>query len=86
MTDRQAIGQLRRLMIWLEAFKECFGHRAQTLALRRYIHESLTMWNRDDASVSWKDRAQNFRSCGTLMVTLLEAPRLAVLVQVTMTL
>ena len=36
MTDRHAIYQLRRLMTWFEAFKECFGRRAQMLALRRY--------------------------------------------------
>lgn len=42
MTDRQAVGQLRRLMTWLEAFKECFGHRAQTLALRRYVQGLLS--------------------------------------------
>jgi len=42
VTDRQAVGQLRRLMTWLEAFKECFGHRAQTLALRRYVQGLLS--------------------------------------------
>ena len=29
-------------MTWLEAFKECFGHRAQTVALRRYIQGLLS--------------------------------------------
>ena len=29
-------------MTWLEAFKECFGHRAQTLALRRYVQGLLS--------------------------------------------
>jgi SRSO17 transposase len=29
-------------MMWLEAFKECFGHRAQVLALRRYIQGLLS--------------------------------------------
>jgi pyruvate/2-oxoglutarate dehydrogenase complex dihydrolipoamide acyltransferase (E2) component len=29
-------------MTWLEAFKECFGHRAQALALRRYIQGLLS--------------------------------------------
>jgi SRSO17 transposase len=42
VTDRQAVGQLRHLMTWLEAFKECFGHRAQTLALRRYVQGLLS--------------------------------------------
>ncbi len=42
MTDRRAVSQLRRLMTWLEAFKECFGHRAQVLALRRYVQGLLS--------------------------------------------
>ena len=42
MTDRRAIAQLRRLMRWLEAFKECFGHRAQQVALRRYVQGLLS--------------------------------------------
>lgn len=42
MTDRRAVYQLRRLMTWLEAFKECFGHRAQVLALRRYVQGLLS--------------------------------------------
>ena len=29
-------------MTWLEAFKECFGHRAQVLALRRYVQGLLS--------------------------------------------
>src|SRR3984893_13796883 len=29
-------------MSWLEAFKECFGHRAQVLALRRYVQGLLS--------------------------------------------
>lgn len=42
MTDRRAVYQLRRLMRWLEAFKECFGHRAQKLAVRRYVQGLLS--------------------------------------------
>jgi SRSO17 transposase len=42
VTNRQAVRQLQRLMIWLEAFKECFGHRAQRLALRRYVQGLLS--------------------------------------------
>jgi SRSO17 transposase len=42
VTDRRAVNQLRRLMTWLEAFKECFGHRAQVLALRRYVQGLLS--------------------------------------------
>jgi len=42
VSDRHAVFQLRRLMTWLEAFKECFGHRAQVLALRRYIQGLLS--------------------------------------------
>ena len=29
-------------MTWLEAFKECFGHRAQKLAVRRYVQGLLS--------------------------------------------
>ncbi len=29
-------------MRWLEAFKACFGHRAQELALRRYVQGLLS--------------------------------------------
>jgi SRSO17 transposase len=46
--DRRAVYQLRRLMTWLEAFKVCFGHRAQVLALRRYVQGLLS----DSASKS----------------------------------
>jgi SRSO17 transposase len=42
VADRRAVYQLRRLMTWLEAFKECFGHRAQVLALRRYVQGLLS--------------------------------------------
>jgi SRSO17 transposase len=40
--DRRAVYQLGRLMTWLEAFKVCFGHRAQVLALRRYVQGLLS--------------------------------------------
>ena len=33
---------MHRLMRWLEAFKPCFGHRAQPLALRRYVQGLLS--------------------------------------------
>lgn len=42
MDDRRAVRQLHRLMSWLEAFKECFGHQAQHLALRRYVQGLLS--------------------------------------------
>jgi len=42
VSDRRAVYQLHRLMTWLEAFKECFGHRAQVLALRRYVQGLLS--------------------------------------------
>jgi|TARA_B100000315_G_scaffold243296_1_gene266533 SRSO17 transposase len=42
VTDRRAVAQLHRLMRWLEAFKECFGHRAQHVALRRYVQGVLS--------------------------------------------
>jgi SRSO17 transposase len=37
-----AAAQVRRLLTWLEPFKACFGHRAQQLALRRYIQGLLS--------------------------------------------
>lgn len=42
MTDAQARRQLQRLVAWLEQFKVCFGHRAQVLALRRYVQGLLS--------------------------------------------
>jgi SRSO17 transposase len=42
VADRRAIAQLRRLMPWLESFKECFGHHAQQLALRPYVQGLLS--------------------------------------------
>jgi SRSO17 transposase len=42
VSDRRAVSQLRRLMTWLEAFKGCFGHHAQHLALRRYVQGLLS--------------------------------------------
>lgn len=42
MSDRRAVLQLHRLMRWLEAFKDCFGHHAQRLALRRYVQGLLS--------------------------------------------
>ena len=42
MDTRCTVAQLRRLMRWLEAFNECFGHRAQRLALRRYVQGLLS--------------------------------------------
>jgi SRSO17 transposase len=41
VADRRTTAQLRRLMAWLESFKDCFGHRAQELALRRYVQGLL---------------------------------------------
>lgn len=38
MVDHTATARLQRLVRWLERFKECFGHRAQVLALRSYVH------------------------------------------------
>jgi SRSO17 transposase len=42
VTDRGAAAQLHRLLTWLEPFRECFGHRAQVLALRRYVQGLLS--------------------------------------------
>ena len=42
MSGRGATAQLQRLLSWLEPFKECFGHRAQVLALRRYVQGLLS--------------------------------------------
>jgi SRSO17 transposase len=36
--DRTATARIQRLMRWLESFQRCFGHRAQRLALRTYVH------------------------------------------------
>ena len=38
MIDRTATARIQRLMRWLEPFQRCFGHRAQRLALRTYVH------------------------------------------------
>ena len=38
MIDRTATGRVQRLIRWLEPFQRCFGHRAQRLALRTYVH------------------------------------------------
>ena len=42
MDDRRAVAQMRRLMRGLEAFTECVWHRAQRLALRRYVQGLLS--------------------------------------------
>jgi SRSO17 transposase len=36
--DRTATTRIQRLIRWLEPFQRCFGHRAQRLALRTYVH------------------------------------------------
>jgi SRSO17 transposase len=36
--DRTATAHVQRLIRWLEPFQRCFGHRAQRLALRTYVH------------------------------------------------
>jgi SRSO17 transposase len=36
--DRTATGRVQRLIRWLEPFQRCFGHQAQRLALRTYVH------------------------------------------------
>lgn len=35
--DRTATTRIQRLIRWLEPFQQCFGHRAQRLALRSYV-------------------------------------------------
>jgi len=35
--DRTASARIQRLIRWLESFQQCFGHRAQRLALRTYV-------------------------------------------------
>ena len=37
MVDHTATARIERLVRWLEAFKPCFGHRAQLLVLRTYV-------------------------------------------------
>jgi len=36
--DRTATARIQRVIRWLEPFQRCFGHRAQRLALRTYVH------------------------------------------------
>ena len=38
MVDQRATARIERLVRWLEQFKICFGHRAQLMALRTYVH------------------------------------------------
>ena len=38
MIDRTATARVQRLIRWLEPFQRCFGHRAQRVALRTYVH------------------------------------------------
>jgi SRSO17 transposase len=38
VVDQTATARLQRLVRWLEQFKICFGHRAQLLSLRSYVH------------------------------------------------
>jgi SRSO17 transposase len=38
VVDSTATARLQRLIRWLEPFKSCFGHRAQLLSLRTYVH------------------------------------------------
>ena len=38
MIDGTATARVQRLVRWLEQFKACFGHRAQLLSLRSYVH------------------------------------------------
>ena len=42
MVDHTATARLQRLVRWLEQFKPCFGHRAQLLSLRSYVHGVLS--------------------------------------------
>jgi SRSO17 transposase len=37
VVDHTATARIQRLIRWLEAFKPCFGHRAQLLSLRSYV-------------------------------------------------
>jgi SRSO17 transposase len=38
VVDHTATARIQRLVRWLEQFKRCFGHRAQLLSLRTYVH------------------------------------------------
>jgi len=40
--NRRAWALLRRLTRWLDQFKDCFGHRAQRVSLRSYVHGLLS--------------------------------------------
>lgn len=41
MLDEQSWALLRRLTRWLDQFKSCFGHQAQRVSLREYLHGLL---------------------------------------------
>jgi SRSO17 transposase len=40
--DQRSWALLRRLTRWLDQFKDCFGHRAQRVSLRSYVHGLLS--------------------------------------------
>lgn len=42
MLDQRSWALLRRLTRWLDQFKDCFGHRAQRVSLRSYVHGLLS--------------------------------------------
>jgi len=51
--DHTATAWLRRLLAWLELFEDCFSHRAQRGALRRYVHGVLSDSRRKSMSAMW---------------------------------
>lgn len=42
MLDKREWALLRRLTRWLDQFRECFGHQAQRVSLREYLHGLLS--------------------------------------------
>lgn len=42
MLDKREWAVLRRVTNWLDQFKDCFGHRAQRVSLRAYVHGLLS--------------------------------------------
>ena len=53
MLDRTAPTWLRRVLLWLERFEDCFSTRAQRGALRRYVLGVLSDSRRKSMAAMW---------------------------------
>jgi SRSO17 transposase len=51
--DRTATTWLRRLLLWLEQFEDCFGRQSQRGALRRYVSGVLNDSRRKSMEAMW---------------------------------